>query len=190
MKTDKGFSHIGLATHDIEATRAFYEGILGFPVIAFDTIEVNEGGRVRHMLFNVGRDQLIAFMEPRDVPGIPRTFDTSLFKSLGVPSGFYHIAFEAATEAGLTARRELLKSRGYEVGPISRHDWAISFYFMDPVNGLPLEFCCWTREWTEKDRLTGDHFRQSLAEFEVTDFTGVHEERRIGERPPPVADPT
>ena len=30
-----------------------------------------EGGRLRHIFFDVGRDQLIAFLEPQGIPGIP-----------------------------------------------------------------------------------------------------------------------
>jgi catechol 2,3-dioxygenase-like lactoylglutathione lyase family enzyme len=36
----RGFSHIGLSTLDLDKTRAFYEGVLGFePVGATMTIE-------------------------------------------------------------------------------------------------------------------------------------------------------
>src|SRR6266404_9613071 len=58
----KGFSHIGLSTLDLDKTREFYEGVLGFKAVVADTINVKEGGRLRHMFFDVGRDQLIAFL--------------------------------------------------------------------------------------------------------------------------------
>jgi catechol 2,3-dioxygenase-like lactoylglutathione lyase family enzyme len=188
MKTDKGLSHIGLATRDLEGTRAFYEGVLGFPVVALDTIDVEEGGQVRHIMFNIGRDQLLAFMAPTEVPGLSADFDTSLYGAAGVPSGFYHIAFEAATVAGLEERRKLLISKGYTTSPISIHDWAASFYFKDPVNGLALEFCCWTREWTEKDALQGHRFSQSLKDFEADAYDGVEEARVIGAPTPELAN--
>src|SRR5262245_17030680 len=65
------FSHIGLSTLDLEKTRDFYEGILKFRAVRCDTITIKEGGQIRHIFFEAGRDQLIAFMEARGVPGIP-----------------------------------------------------------------------------------------------------------------------
>ena len=67
----KGFSHIGLSTLDLDKTRAFYEGVLGFKPVVADTITIKEGGHPRHMFFDVGGDQLIAFLEPNGVPDIP-----------------------------------------------------------------------------------------------------------------------
>ena len=61
----KGFSHIGLSTLHLDKTRAFYEGVLGFKPVVADTIKIKEGGHLRHIFFDVGRDQLIAFLEPR-----------------------------------------------------------------------------------------------------------------------------
>jgi catechol 2,3-dioxygenase-like lactoylglutathione lyase family enzyme len=69
----KGWSHISLGTLDINRTREFYEGVLGFKAVRCDIIKVKEGGRIRHIFFDTGRDQLIAFMEARSVPGIPQT---------------------------------------------------------------------------------------------------------------------
>jgi catechol 2,3-dioxygenase-like lactoylglutathione lyase family enzyme len=51
---NKGFSHIGLSTHDLDKTRAFYEGVLGFKPIVADTITIEEGGRLRHLFFDIG----------------------------------------------------------------------------------------------------------------------------------------
>src|ERR1700748_699703 len=42
--TNLGFSHIGLSTLDLEKTRQFYEGILGFKAVLADTIRITEGG--------------------------------------------------------------------------------------------------------------------------------------------------
>ena len=37
--THRGFSHIGLSTLDLDKTRAFYEGVLGFkPVLLRQTL--------------------------------------------------------------------------------------------------------------------------------------------------------
>ena len=73
--THQGFSHIGLSTHDLDKTRAFYEGVLGFKPVVADTITIEEGGHLRHMFFDVGGGQLIAFLEPNGVPDIPAKYD-------------------------------------------------------------------------------------------------------------------
>src|SRR5439155_24866785 len=57
----KGFSHIGLSTLALDKTRNFYENVLGFKPVRCDIIKVKEGGRIRHVFFDTGRDQLIAF---------------------------------------------------------------------------------------------------------------------------------
>jgi catechol 2,3-dioxygenase-like lactoylglutathione lyase family enzyme len=59
----RGFSHVGLSTLGLDKTRNFYESILGFKPVVADTIKIEEGGRIRHIFFDIGRDQLIAFME-------------------------------------------------------------------------------------------------------------------------------
>src|SRR6266849_2611630 len=120
----KGFSHIGLSTLDLDKTREFYENVLGFKPVVCDTITVKEGGKIRHIFFDTGQDQLIAFMEAREVPGVPAEYDAGINRGLGVPSAFYHFAFEAGTEAGLAQKREELIAKGVKVSDIVDHNWA------------------------------------------------------------------
>src|ERR1700761_8276077 len=108
----KGFSHIGLATLDIKTTRAFYEGVMGFKVVVDERIKIAEGGSVRHVFFDIGRGQMLAFMEARDVAGVPARYDAGINEGLGVPASFYHFAFEAGAPAALTARRDALRAQG------------------------------------------------------------------------------
>ncbi len=95
----RGFSHIGLSTLDLDKTREFYEGVLGFTPVIADTIKIKEGGRIRHIFFDTGRDQLIAFMEAHGVPGVPIEYDAGINRGLGVPASFYHVAFEAGSSS-------------------------------------------------------------------------------------------
>ena len=95
--TNKGFSHIGLSTLDLDKTREFYEGVLGFEVVRCDIIKIKDGGQIRHMFFNIGRDQLIAFMEPSNIQNVPSDYDAGINRGLGVPGAFYHFAFEAGS---------------------------------------------------------------------------------------------
>jgi len=147
---NRGFSHIGLATLDLEKTRSFYEESLGFETVRFDIIEVQEGGQIRHAIMDTGRDQAIAFMEARGVPGIPAEFDAGINRGLGLPSAFYHFAFEAGSEAALQEKRSQLIARGVKVSEVVDHDFAKSIYFKDP-NGIQLEFCCSTRDLKDED---------------------------------------
>ena len=98
-------------------------------------------------------DQLIAFMEPNNVPGIPSDYDAGINKGLGVPGAFYHFAFEAGSVAALEAKREELLDKGQTVTDIVDHEWAKSIYLKDP-NGISLEFCCLTRDVGTQDDVT------------------------------------
>jgi catechol 2,3-dioxygenase-like lactoylglutathione lyase family enzyme len=140
----RGFSHIGLSTLDLDKTRKFYERVLGFKVVVEDTIMVEEGGRIRHLIFDVGRDQLIAFMEADGVQDVPMRYDAGINRGLGVPAAFYHFAFEAGSPAALAQKRDELRGKGVGVTDIRDHGWAQSIYFKDP-NGLSLEYSCLTR---------------------------------------------
>ena len=158
---NKGFSHVGLSTLDLDRTRDFYERILGFKAVIADTIKIKEGGAIRHVFFDTGRDQLLAFMEPRGVPGVPVEYDAGINRGLGVPAAFYHFAFEAGSEAGLEAKRQELAAKGVEVTQIVDHNWAKSIYFKDP-NGISLEYCCLVREFVEDDAKMQDRFEISV----------------------------
>jgi catechol 2,3-dioxygenase-like lactoylglutathione lyase family enzyme len=158
---NKGFSHVGLSTLDLDKTREFYEGILGFKPVVADIIKIKEGGSLRHIFFDTGRDQLLAFMEAREVPGVPAEYDAGINRGLGLPAAFYHFAFEAGSEAGLEAKRQELAAKGVQVTDIVDHNWAKSIYFKDP-NGISLEYCCLVRDFVEDDAILQDRFEISI----------------------------
>ena len=128
----QGFSHIGLSTLDLDKTREFYEGILGFQPVIADTINIVEGGHLRHLFFDVGHGQLIAFLEPNGVPDMPREYDAGINRGLGVPAAFYHFAFDAGSAAALAEKREELRAKGVETTDIVDHGWAQSIYIQRP----------------------------------------------------------
>jgi catechol 2,3-dioxygenase-like lactoylglutathione lyase family enzyme len=168
----KGFSHVGLSTLDLDKTREFYEGVLGFKPVVADTIKIKEGGRIRHLFFDIGRDQLIAFMEPQGIPDIPAEYDAGINRGLGVPASFYHFAFEAGSEAGLAHKRDELRAKGVEVTDIVDHKWSKSVYFKDP-NGLSLEYCCLVRDLNEDDATMQERFTTSRARLEFKNMTSA-----------------
>jgi catechol 2,3-dioxygenase-like lactoylglutathione lyase family enzyme len=160
--SNKGFSHIGLSTHDLDATRDFYENVLGFEVVRCDIIKIRQGGSIRHMFVDCGRDQLLAFMEPNNIPTMPDDFDAGINRGLGIPGVFYHFAFEAGNLPELNAKRAELIGKGVQVSDIVDHEWAMSIYFSDP-NGISLEYCYLTRDVGTLDDVTfQERFERSI----------------------------
>ena len=176
--THNGFSHFGLSTQDLDKTRDFYENVLGFKAVRCDIIRVKEGGRIRHIFFDTGHGQLMAFMEARGVPGVPAQYDAGITRGLGVPSVFYHFAFEAGSEAGLDDKRRELLAKGVEVTDVVDHDWAKSIYFKDP-NGLQLEYCCYTRALNEDDARMQDRFEMSVRRLGLEDPDALRSRERV-----------
>ncbi len=139
-----GLHHLGLATHDMEATLEFYEKTLDFEVRVCDLMHPQAGGSIRHAFIDVGDGAMIAFMECNDVPGIAPDFDTGINRGLGIKGGVMHFAFKALDEADLDAKRAELSRRGVAVSDVVDHGWCKSIYFSDP-NRVQLEYCVVTQ---------------------------------------------
>lgn len=154
-----GFNHIDLGTRDMEATRAFYEDVLGFPLVRADLFEIGDQGVMKHFFFDCGGGQLIGFMSGEDVEKFPKDFDTSINKGLGLPPGVYHFAFQADSVETLASTKEQLEAHGVAVrGPVDHEGWSQSIYFHDP-NGLQLECCHLTRPFDADDAVPRVRFR-------------------------------
>lgn len=154
-----GFNHIDLGTRDMEATRAFYEGVLGFPLVRADLFEIGDKGRMKHFFFDVGGGQLLGFMSGEEVEGYPKDFDAGINKGLGLAQGVYHFAFEADSLETLEATKRQLEAHGIEVrGPVDHEGWSKSIYFLDP-NGIQLECCHLTRRFDADDAVPRVRFR-------------------------------
>jgi catechol 2,3-dioxygenase-like lactoylglutathione lyase family enzyme len=136
-----GFSHVGLATHDMDATIRFYRDVLGFPKVKEERLSFAEGGTVRHVFFDCGHGQMLAFIEAKAVPGTRDDFDTGINRGLGVPSGMYHVAFAAETLEQLDDLKRHLVQHGIDVSIVIDHETGRSIYFQDP-NEVQLEYCC------------------------------------------------
>src|SRR5207247_9282388 len=114
----KGLSHVGLSTLDMDRTRAFYEGVLGFTAVRCDTMQVKEGGQIRHVFFDAGDGQLLAFMEPRGVPGVPAEYDAGINRGLGLPDMLYHFAFHLGSLEAHQAQRPEPIAKSRDVPPV------------------------------------------------------------------------
>jgi catechol 2,3-dioxygenase-like lactoylglutathione lyase family enzyme len=163
-------------------TREFYEGVLGFKPVIADTIKIKEGGHIRHIFFDAGRDQLIAFMEPQGVPGVPVEYDAGINRGLGVPASFYHFAFEAGSEAALADKRDELRAKEVEVTNIVDHAFAKSIYFKDP-NGLSLEYSCFVRNFTKDDATMQERFTVPRAALELSSAAELTKVRPVRDDP-------
>ena len=150
MAMGNGFSHVGVSTHDMDATIEFYEKILNFPRVVDELTRITQGGTLRQVYFDVGGGQFIVFMEPKSVPGIAQGYDTGINGALGVPGGMYHFALKALTLDDLESLRERLLRHDVQVSAIVDLGTAKSIFFNDP-NGIQLELCCQTRPFDESD---------------------------------------
>jgi len=159
MLKTRGLNHIDLGTKDMEATRAFYEDLLGFPLVRADLIDIVGKGTMKHFFFDLGNGQLIGFMSGEDVSGFNKDFDPGINKGLGLPPGVYHFAFDAESESDLERIKHHLISNGVAVnGPVNHEGWSKSIYFTDP-NGLQLEVCHLLRPFVADDAVPRVRFR-------------------------------
>jgi catechol 2,3-dioxygenase-like lactoylglutathione lyase family enzyme len=155
----RGLNHIDPGTKDMEATRAFYEDVLGFPLVRADLVEIGDDGVLQHFFFDIGNGQLMGFMSRQNVRGYPKDFDAGINKGLGLAPGVYHFAFDAETEQDLLRIRAHLESHGVKVrGPVDHEGWSKSIYFRDP-NGLQLEVCHIVRPFVADDATPQLRFR-------------------------------
>jgi catechol 2,3-dioxygenase-like lactoylglutathione lyase family enzyme len=129
--------HNAYVTRDMEATRKFYEEVIGLPLIATWSESDELFGAVRtycHCFFGIGDGGALAFFQFADQA------DQDQFGPQMPFSPFHHIALnvDAPTQAALETR---IKGAGYtEPGHfVLDHGYCRSVYVTDP-NGLILEF--------------------------------------------------
>lgn len=134
------------------ATRAFYEGTLGFKVVIHETLAIEEGGTVDHIFFDTGEGACLAFMQWKGVDGVANDFDAGINRGLGVPPGTFHVALRCPSLQALEARRMELLGMGLAVGKILPLHPYRSFFLDDPVNGLRLEYTTRVAQYTQDDQ--------------------------------------
>lgn len=145
-----GFAHVGVSTHDMEATINFYCNVLECRCVADECIEIDSGGVVRQVCFDVGADQYMVFMEAKGVNSISENYDTSINRALGVPAGMYHYALRIVSQDELAAKARTIANHGITVSEITDLGYAKSVFLQDP-NGLQLELSVKIRDFDESD---------------------------------------
>ncbi len=129
--------HTAYVTNDLEATRRFYEEVIGLPLVA-TWCEVDElFGAERtycHLFFGLGDGGALAFFKFADPE------DQKLFGPRMPETPFHHIALnvDQETQQGIEER---IAAAGYEPPQtyVLEHGYCRSVYITDP-NGLILEF--------------------------------------------------
>ena len=160
-----GINHLALVCSDMERTVAFYNGVLGMPLVK--TIELPNGGG-QHFFFDCGGDDCLAFFwfptAPDGVPGISapvnKPGDGNIVSAV---SSMNHVAFTVPADK-FDEYYARMQEKGVAVSPVINHDdspstvsrelhpgvFVRSFYFEDP-DGIILEFACWLRSFTAAD---------------------------------------
>lgn len=157
------YHHLALATKDMAATHAFYEGVMGFELVKVEIAPIREGGWGKHFFYRMDGDdsRFIAFWELHDTP----TQDAHVFdlnKAANLPAGTNHISFTAHSRQELDEWRARWNAAGHDVLEID-HNWCHSVYTHDP-NGNFVEFCVTTGSFSQADR------ERALAALSETGF--------------------
>jgi catechol 2,3-dioxygenase-like lactoylglutathione lyase family enzyme len=120
----KSLHHMAFRCRDTEATRQFYEEVIGLPLVA--TLEIGQTATGRaaqalHTFFEIRDGSYLAFFEVDDAP----------FEFKPQHDFDLHIALEA-DHLALSAAVTAAKARGIEVRGPSDHGFIRSTYFRDP----------------------------------------------------------
>jgi catechol 2,3-dioxygenase-like lactoylglutathione lyase family enzyme len=129
-----GLHHYAYRCRDCEETRAFYEDLLGLPlvhVIRSDVVpSTGEHCPYVHVFFRMADGSHLAFFDLGD--------DVAAEPSPNTPSWVNHIALRVESIDALRAAKARLEAAGVEVLGITDHHVIRSIYFFDP-NGIRLE---------------------------------------------------
>ena len=145
------YHHLALATKDMKATHAFYEGVMGFELVKVEVAPVQGGGWGKHFFYRMAGDdtKFIAFWELHETANQDKHI-YSLNEAANLPDGTNHFSFNVETPDALNARRARWNAAGYDVLEID-HNWCHSVYTKDP-DGNFVEFCLTTGTFNEADR--------------------------------------
>jgi len=166
-----GLYHVAYPCRDSEETRAFYEDLLGLPLVHCMLVDAvpSSGDKTSyaHVFFRMADDSYVAFFDlgTNEMP----------LPSPNTPSWVPHLALEVDTIDEVLAHKAKLEAAGVEVRGIVDHHFIKSIYFFDP-NGVRVEITTRTEppgfveraereahaalaEWTRKKaaRLGGSH---------------------------------
>ena len=136
-KLPQRLHHTAYVTKDQEATRKFYEELIGLPLVASRSESDELFGAMRtycHTFFGLGDGSALAFFQ------FAKKEDQELFGPKMPESPFHHVALKADRETQDAIHSRLVKA-GYKEPDmyVLEHGYCRSLYVADP-NGLLLEF--------------------------------------------------
>ena len=156
--------HNAFVTRDMEATRRFYEELIGLPLVATWCESDELFGKLRtycHTFFALADGSALTFFQFADAE------DQHQFGPPLPSSPFIHLALkvDAAAQAAIEQR---LVAAGYQEPQIYTldHGYCRSFYAKDP-NGLILEFTC---DHPDAERI--NKAKVSMARHELAQWLG------------------
>ncbi|HKY65745.1 MAG TPA: VOC family protein [Acidimicrobiales bacterium] len=160
-----GVNHLALVCRDMARTVAFYEGVLGMPLVKTIELPVGMG---QHFFFDCGGGDHLAFFwfpdAPEPAPGVSapraRPDQGELTSAIG---SMNHVAFSVPADR-IEEYRDRLIAAGVPCTEVANHDdsefgladevhpgvFVRSVYFQDP-DGILLELAAWTRTFGPDD---------------------------------------
>ena len=174
--------HTAYVTKDLEKTRAFYEEVLGIPLVATwcETDFLFGADRTYcHCFFGLADGSALAFFQ------FASPEDQALFDPELAPSPFRHIALHV-DQATQDQMAERIAAAGYEEPAtfVLEHGYCRSLYITDP-NGMILEFTC---DAVGADKINADRLQDAHAELKrwlagdhTTNNTYRHEDAEAAE---------
>lgn len=168
--------HFAYVTTDQEATRKFYEDIVGLPLVATWTeMEHLLGGEEQefcHTFYGMADGGCLAFFQ----------FANQEFSEQAAPPPpqtlFRHVAMLVTAE-GQTEIRNRAEAAGIET-MLMDHGYCRSLYFSDP-NGLLLEFTVDHPQVQEIDAMRRENAHRDLARWLAGDHASNNEWRPVEE---------
>ena len=161
--------HTAYVTKDQEATRAFYEDILGFPLLATWSEADELFGALRvycHTFFGLADGSALAFFQ------FANPEDQELFDPELVPSPFRHIALKVDADGQAELERRLQEANWKPEGTyVLEHGYCRSLYTEDP-NGMLLEFTVDVPEADEIAEIRQADAHETLKRWLAGDHTG------------------
>lgn len=128
--------HYAFLTNDQEATRAFYEDLIGLPLVATwsEADEIQGAHREYcHTFFALGDGSALAFFQFADAA------DQKQFNPDYVPTPLRHIALNVTSDVQSAIHDRLTGADWKPAARVRDHGYCRSLYTVDP-NGLNLEF--------------------------------------------------
>jgi catechol 2,3-dioxygenase-like lactoylglutathione lyase family enzyme len=147
------FHHVAITTKDLDATHRFYTEAMGFELVKVEaqpTPTPDETGWARHLFYDTGNGEMLAIWDIHDAMLDAGGYHTEISTGLGLPPWANHIAFASPDVDDLKLKLERWIEKGIDCVRID-HGWCTSIYADDP-NGITVEFCASTREFTDDDR--------------------------------------